>query len=794
MFERRIALALLLVLLAGSGMGGQEAVLPVARIGIVLDGPTSRPIFSRDQVRAEIAALLEGEWQVVLGEETTVRGDWTLAGARRALAAQLADERIDLVVTLGVLSSHAAAGFDSLPKPVVAALVADPALQGFPLENGASGKRNFTYLTDFRSIEEQLLAFGKAVPIEHLAILADVDILAAMPRLSAVKREQAREALGAHVEIVPVSDSLQPVYERLERADAVFVTPLNRFDSDEMRGLAEALIELGLPSFSMLGGEELDYGLLMSFGGDEQASIAATRRIALDVQRMLLGDDAADIPVKLNHVPRLNINMAVAARIGYEPDFSVIQDARLLNPQPGRWGDELSFSQALTMAVQQNRRLQVAGFGPELAGTRLDSARSQLLPSLGLEASQSRIDADRALLRPERSTDLRVNARQILYSDDAVADWRAAGREVDASVLDFRSRTLDIMQAAGEAYLQVLRTRAVFDVRRANLDITRRNLQLARVRESIGYSGRADVLRWESRLASERVSLIETETSVHRAGVRFGQLLGVSQKQPPRPSADSVDSTLGYFRSEHFGRLIDSPSSLDRFREFLVAEALARSPELEGLDERIAAQERRRLAAQRKRYIPELALEAGAGERIRASGAGTEPLLPPLQQDDHSWNISLTATWPIFTGGALRTRLSTAELELGRLEAERYALQEEIEARMRLALHATGGSFMSIGLNEDAARAARESLDIVSDAYARGAVSITDLLEAQDALLNAQLAVENARYGYLIDLMSVLRAAADFRLILEPGYREDFLRQASAFVSDGDTGKGNANE
>jgi outer membrane protein TolC len=270
--------------------------------------------------------------------------------------------------------------------------------------------------------------------------------------------------------------------------------------------------------------------------------------------------------------------------------------------------------------------------------------------------------------------------------------------------------------------------------------------------------------------------------------------LGASQNQPPRPSADSVDSTLGYFRSERFGRLIDSPSSLDRFREFLVAEALARSPELAGLDERIAAQERRRLAAQRKRYIPELALEAGAGERIRASGAGTEPVLPPLQQDDQSWNVSLTATWPIFTGGALRARLTTAELELGRLEAERYALEEEIEARMRLALHATGGSLLSIGLNEDAARAARESLGIVSDAYARGAVSITDLLEAQDALLNAQLAVENARYGYLIDLMSVLRAAADFRLILEPGYREEFLRRASAFVSDGDTGRGNANE
>ncbi len=792
MIARGLTLALLLAL-AATGLGEE---LPVARVGVVLDGPLSRQIFSRERVRNEIAALLQGEWNLEMGEETTRLGDWTLAGARAALEAQLADERIDVVITLGVLASQAAADIDTLPKPVVAAIVADPELQGFPLADGASGKRNFTYLTDFRSMGGQVRSFRRAVEFDDLAILVDADILAAMPRLRREKETEIEQRFGIRVEIVPTGPSPESVFSRLTDADAVYVTPLLRFSADDVRRLADRLIAMELPSFSMLGGEELDHGLLMNLGGGEQADIVAARRIALNVQRILLGDDAAGIPVALNYAQWLTINMAVADRLGYEPDFSVMADARLLNAQPGQWGERLSFTEALAIAVRRNRRLQAAAYGPELAATELDSARSRLLPQLGLEAARTHIDADRALLQPERSTDLQLSARQVVYSDDAVADWRAAGRRVDASILDYRARELDVMRSAGEAYLQVLRARAIYEVRQANLEITRENLQLARVRESIGYSGRADVLRWESRLATDRVDLIDAERSLDQAGVRLGQLLGASQEEPPRPADDSVDTTLGYFRSERFGRLIDSQSAWDRFRAFLVREALERSPELAGLDERIAAGERQRLAARRKFYIPEIALQAGAGERIQASGAGSGSSLFQglIQQDDRSWNVALTASWPIFSGGALRARLSAAELELGRLQAERLAAEEDIEARMRIALHATGASFQSIGLTEGAARAARENLDIVSDAYGRGAASITDLLEAQDALLDAELGTENARFRYLIDVMDVLRATADFRLVLEPAYREEFLRRALAFVEDGGSDTGSSHE
>ncbi len=60
-------------------------------------------------------------------------------GAEAALDRALADREVDVVLTLGILTSQQAARRKSLPKPVIAPLVIDPVLQGFPLMEGRSG-------------------------------------------------------------------------------------------------------------------------------------------------------------------------------------------------------------------------------------------------------------------------------------------------------------------------------------------------------------------------------------------------------------------------------------------------------------------------------------------------------------------------------------------------------------------------------------------------------------------------------------------------------------------------------
>jgi len=77
--------------------------------------------------------------------------------------------------------------------------------------------------------------------------------------------------------------------------------------------------------------------------------------------------------------------------------------------------------------------------------------------------------------------------------------------------------------------------------------------------------------------------------------------------------------------------------------------------------------------------------------------------------------------------------------------------------------------------------AASKSLNVVQDAYARGAVSILDLLDAQNAALISQELAENAVFDFIIDLMSVERAVGKFYLQLSEEEAQEYLQRLEAF-------------
>jgi len=78
--------------------------------------------------------------------------------------------------------------------------------------------------------------------------------------------------------------------------------------------------------------------------------------------------------------------------------------------------------------------------------------------------------------------------------------------------------------------------------------------------------------------------------------------------------------------------------------------------------------------------------------------------------------------------------------QLKQLDAQRDATVDAVDARARsvLGAHSLVVS-RAIALSREAAAAAHENYTKVADAYARGVVSITDLISAQDAALNAEL-------------------------------------------------------
>jgi outer membrane protein TolC len=225
-------------------------------------------------------------------------------------------------------------------------------------------------------------------------------------------------------------------------------------------------------------------------------------------------------------------------------------------------------------------------------------------------------------------------------------------------------------------------------------------------------------------------------------------------------------------------------------RDFMVREGLKQAPELRALRAGIEARDAEVGANQRELYIPSFGLPAGTTHRLYQGGAGTEEVTLPAGMEspfpspnDFDWFVGVTASLPLYEGGARYADLRQAEHELAKLEIEKEDAQRLIEQRIRSALHQAGASYPAIKLSRDAASAARDNLELTTDAYNKGAASIVVLLDAQNQSLVSDLAAANAAYAFLADLMMVERATGSFDFFITPEQRRGFFARLKAYTA-----------
>jgi outer membrane protein TolC len=164
-------------------------------------------------------------------------------------------------------------------------------------------------------------------------------------------------------------------------------------------------------------------------------------------------------------------------------------------------------------------------------------------------------------------------------------------------------------------------------------------------------------------------------------------------------------------------------------------------------------------------------------------GAGSAtPTLPSAfpVAPDLSWQLRVQASYPIFTGFARGATRAQTRLDLERLEVERDGARLAVEQRVRSALETAASSHAAIALTRDAEEAAGRNYELVSDAYARGAASITTLIDAQSAALDASESAANAVHDFLLDLMQVERAMGRFGVLQSAEDRRAFMERLRA--------------
>jgi outer membrane protein len=284
----RLLATLLFTLLSFSLQAAQTV-----NIAVLYDGPIKREVLSFEQIKKEIIDLNGREFNIQFPEQYRRHGNWKMAEIRQNLIALLNDPNVDIIIANGLLSSQQAALIENLNKPVIAPEVADRILQNLPYQNGVSGKKNYVYISENKLVGDDLRRFSSLVGFKHLLIPADHLFLEAIPELR-LTTEAMQTKLGFKITMLPIKNDLMEVLDTMPPSiDAIYFPPLQRFNTNDFKQLNQGFIKRRIPTYSLIGREEVKMGVLAASGGRESDNQRYTRRIALYVQSILLGADSS---------------------------------------------------------------------------------------------------------------------------------------------------------------------------------------------------------------------------------------------------------------------------------------------------------------------------------------------------------------------------------------------------------------------------------------------------------------------------------------------------------------------
>lgn len=781
---RGIGLLVALSFVLASTADAQRRRTP-PNIAILVEGDADVFVRETRRLGREVNALLGEQYEgFQFPTEPTHVGDFTLERAKTLLQQILADRDIDIVVVFGIQSGRAVAQTERLTKPVFLPF-AEPRLQGLPREGSRSGRANLSYLTGLVNLDAELRRFREVIRREKVVLLLDRHVHSAFPGMDEFINNVSGESM--QITVVPVDPPAAAIVQAIpEDAEAVYIGPLIRLPESEEQALIDGINARRLPSYASEGRTWVDRGAFASLvqADDDDRRM---RRVALNIQETLGGEDPSSFSIVFEGRDQLAINMATARRIGMSPSFALLTEAVLVGQEAREnRGRAITLVQAVQEALDRNLSIEAVRRDVAVAHAQVGEARGGWFPTLDATAGFTWLDPDAAntLANAERQLSWGLSGQQVVYSPrihHGVRAQRENERSVEHGV---RAQELDLVRDSAQAYLNVLRALNAERVNRENLALIRRNLSLAEVRVDIGSAGREEVYRWQISIADGRAAVISATAQRNQAEIALNRLLNREDLEEAFRPSDPTSPGEGLVLDSRIAEYVDNPYSFRVLREFVAREAIENSPEIRQLDAAIRAQDAVLDSRQRSLFIPDVVVTGGFNHVFLRSGEGSEN--PPMgfpNRDDFTWQIGAALNFRIFDA-ARYPQIEQTRTSIGQLQIQRRATAQAIEQGVRSAMHQAGASRAAVRLREDAASAAAQNLELVTDSYSRGAVNIITLIDAQNQALVTRLAASNALYDFLIDYLAVERAAAAFGFRLSVEEREDFIRRLARFAAE----------
>lgn len=391
----------------------------------------------------------------------------------------------------------------------------------------------------------------------------------------------------------------------------------------------------------------------------------------------------------------------------------------------------LSVDSLLQLGMAQNVQLRILRQQEEMARSRAKTARTAKLPEVqvGLKGGYlgQPIVFREGLSHPTRpqSThwlqNYEIDLLQPIYQGGRIRySIEKADIEQKIAELQTLQNEADIKLALLEQYMQLFSLYKQQTVLARNIEESTKRLENIKSKKRQGLITNNDVLRSELQLTNDRLALQEVDNSLTLMSQQLDILLGLDEQTlivPDTTLLRQINPTSDY--ADYLQKAYRDDWTMRRLRQ----------------ETQLALNNQRLVKAE---FLPQLSLYAG------------NTLARPITRTmadyyNNSWNVGLTLSYPLSSLYKNRHKLEEARLNIDASQQQEELRKQSLRMEIRTALIRHQEAQDRVKALELSVRQARENYRIMRNRYFGQLSILTDLLDANSVLLDAELQLTTAR-------------------------------------------------
>ena len=380
----------------------------------------------------------------------------------------------------------------------------------------------------------------------------------------------------------------------------------------------------------------------------------------------------------------------------------------------------LSLKDALDLGLKNNLGLLLSG--REAAAVRAQRMRalSELLPNVSGKITESEQQINLAafgitppagtpnVVGPFPLSDARLLASAPILDLKLLNNRSAASHAADAAQFSTQDAREIVVLVVANSYLLALARAAQVEAADAQLQTAQSLYDQAVHMRNAGMVAGIDVLRANVQLQTRKQQLSIARNGLEKQKLDLARTIGLPPGQAltlttPMPVAPAVNLTL----------------------EQAIAGAMADRRDLKRATALVASAEATRRASFAE-ALPSLRFDGDYGD-----------IGPHFSSSHSTFTASASLKVPLFQGGKVRADVAQADAVLAQRKAELADLRAGIEAEVRRAFLDLQSAAEQVDVSRQAVQLATDALQQARDRYQNGVADNIEVVQAQEALVNA---------------------------------------------------------